>query len=220
MPTMTSECIVHLTVCVIPGIYERKELDLCVRMRKILAISKISSAQRGHTHRFTVVELCARMAHLAHVDVFAKLGLDSVGKEKLRGGSVDFCISVPSPSRFVRLLLHGLLDFCLFLLTGWRSAGKSLTLRMARKEQCEFWREGEHTLESAKLKTTSTTLGPTTETDTSVITRVKDYYYKVRHHARPKMHNSVTLHKYRAALIPLRLVWAPFVFHTPYLPSE
>ena len=66
---------------------------------------------------------------------------------------------------------------------------------MARREQCEFLREDEHTLESAKLKTTSTTLGVTTGTaTTSLITRVKDFYYKVRHRTRSKVYNSMTLH--------------------------
>ena len=61
----------------------------------------------------------------------------------------------------------------------WNVAGKSITLRLASKTFYEFVREGEHTVESPKVKTTTKVLGITSTKETSVVTTVKDYYYKV-----------------------------------------
>ena len=62
----------------------------------------------------------------------------------------------------------------------WNVAGKSITLRMTSKELCEFVRESEHTVESPKVKTTTKVLGMKSTKETSVVTTVKDYYYKVK----------------------------------------
>ena len=62
----------------------------------------------------------------------------------------------------------------------WSATGRSITLRLASKEFCTFVRESEHTVESAKVKTTTKVLGMKSTKETSVISTVKDYYYKVR----------------------------------------
>ena len=62
----------------------------------------------------------------------------------------------------------------------WKLSGKSITLRLASKEFCHFLREDKHTVESSKLKTTTKVLGIKSTEETSVVTTVKDYYYKVK----------------------------------------
>ena len=62
----------------------------------------------------------------------------------------------------------------------WNAAGKSITLRLSSKEFCEFLREGSHTLESPKLRTTAKMLGVQSTKETSVVHTMQDFYYKVR----------------------------------------
>ena len=62
----------------------------------------------------------------------------------------------------------------------WNVAGKSITLRMASKELCEFLRESTHTRQGPKIKTTTKVMGIKSTKETSVVTTVKDYYYKVQ----------------------------------------
>ena len=62
----------------------------------------------------------------------------------------------------------------------WNVAGQSITLRLASKEFCEFLRQDSHEVESSKLKTTTKVIGIKSTKETSVVTTVKDYYYKVQ----------------------------------------
>ena len=128
-----------------------------------------------HTHRFVLAELCTRMTHAALSAVFEPFGLATADRTKIRGQFIPFLYV-----HEIIMCAHNLLLLFCALTTEWRSAGKSLTLRMTRKEHCEFLREGEHTMESATLKTKTKIASVATETETSVITKVKDYYYKVR----------------------------------------
>ena len=74
----------------------------------------------------------------------------------------------------------------------WNVAGKSITLRMASEEHCQFLREMTHSREMPKIKTTTKVIGKKSRKkkrglpfikstkETLVVTTVKDYYYKVQ----------------------------------------
>ena len=62
----------------------------------------------------------------------------------------------------------------------WNIAGKSITLRLASKHFCKFLRETKRTVESDKVKTTTKVLGMQSTKETSVVSSITDYYYKVR----------------------------------------
>ena len=61
----------------------------------------------------------------------------------------------------------------------WNIAGKSITLRLASKELCQFVREGTHIVETTEVSLVTKVFGSTSTKVTSVVSTVNDYYYKV-----------------------------------------
>lgn len=68
-------------------------------------------------------------------------------------------------------------------LNDWHEAGLSVTLRLASKQSNQFLRESEHEVESAKVKEVQKSGIFKKTTETSVVNKVKDYFYKVSTHA-------------------------------------
>ena len=96
-----------------------------------------------------------------------------------------FCTNVAHAAHIDVLVALGLdLQASRAKMSEWNVAGKSITLRMASKEFCAFVRESEHTVESPKVKTTTKVLGMKSTKETSIVSTVKDYYYKVKYDLR------------------------------------
>ena len=93
-----------------------------------------------------------------------------------------FCTNVAHAAHIDVLVALGLnIEANRAKMNEWNVAGKSITLRMASKEFCAFVRESEHTVESPKVKTTTKVLGMKSTQETSIVTTVKDYFYKVKY---------------------------------------
>ena len=63
----------------------------------------------------------------------------------------------------------------------WNAQGTSVTLRYEQRSSCNFIREETRDVESAsKVKTTKKVLGIKSEKTTSVVRKVKDFFFEVR----------------------------------------
>ena len=92
----------------------------------------------------------------------------------------EFCTSMAHASHVDVLVAMGLdMGTGNAKMKEWGIAGKSITLRFSSKEFCEFLREGEHTLESSKVKTTTKMIGVNSMKETSVVQTIRDFYYMV-----------------------------------------
>ena len=93
----------------------------------------------------------------------------------------EFCTTMAHAAHVDVLVAMGLdLGAGMAKMKEWNVGGKSITLRLASKHFCKFLRETKRTVESSKVKTTTKVLGMQSTKETSVVSSITDYYYKVR----------------------------------------